>query len=91
MWGLSVLSSSFLIKLFGSPFLLFGVFYLIQILLIQVVDTRGSFGKRSFHSQIAYKGIKDVLLSVYKEGGVRGLYRGVGMYVLTCLLVANVS
>ncbi|KAF3447548.1 hypothetical protein FNV43_RR12734 [Rhamnella rubrinervis] len=44
----------------------------------QVVDTRGSFCRKSFHSQIAYKGIKDVLLIVYKEGGVRGLYRGVG-------------
>lgn len=41
------------------------------------MDTRGSFEYKS-----PYKGIKDVLFSVYKEGGVRGLYRGVGMYVL---------
>lgn len=53
----------------------------------QVVDTRGSFeyGTKGFQSQTAYKGIKDVLFSVYKEGGVRGLYRGVGMYVRACL------
>lgn len=51
------------------------------------MDTRGSFeyGTKGFQSQTAYKGIKDVLFSVYKEGGVRGLYRGVGMYVHTCL------
>ena len=39
---------------------------------------------KSNHAQPAYNGIKDVLRSVYKEGGVRGLYRGVGMYVLHC-------
>ncbi|KAF3946333.1 hypothetical protein CMV_027391 [Castanea mollissima] len=33
---------------------------------------------KSNHAQPAYNGIKDVLRSVYKEGGVRGLYRGVG-------------
>lgn len=46
----------------------------------QVTDTRGSFnyGMKSNHAQPAYNGIKDVLRSVYKEGGVRGLYRGVG-------------
>ena len=38
---------------------------------------------RSLHAQPAYNGIKDVFKSVYREGGVRGLYRGVGM----CLLV----
>nr|POE66611.1 mitochondrial adenine nucleotide transporter adnt1 [Quercus suber] len=31
---------------------------------------------KSNHAQPAYNGIKDVLRSVYKEGGVRGLYRG---------------
>lgn len=67
--------------------MLYGVFFLcpnLQIfLIVQVVDTRGSYGKKGFHSQIVYKGIKDVFLSVYKEGGVRGLYRGVGMCVLS--------
>ncbi|XP_062020359.1 mitochondrial carrier protein CoAc1 [Rosa rugosa] len=46
----------------------------------QVVNTRGKFtyGMKGVHSQISYKGIGDVLSSVYKEGGLRGLYRGVG-------------
>ncbi|XP_068342828.1 mitochondrial carrier protein CoAc1-like [Pyrus communis] len=46
----------------------------------QVVNTRGNFdyGMKGAHAQVAYKGIKDVLSSVYKEGGLRGLYRGVG-------------
>ncbi|KAM4121432.1 hypothetical protein ACB094_01G005500 [Castanea mollissima] len=46
----------------------------------QVTDSRGSFnyGMKSNHAQPAYNGIKDVLRSIYKEGGVRGLYRGVG-------------
>ncbi|KAJ7966411.1 Mitochondrial carrier protein [Quillaja saponaria] len=46
----------------------------------EVVDVRGSFkdGMKSFHPRPAYNGLKDVLTSVYKEGGVRALYRGVG-------------
>ncbi|KAL0017634.1 hypothetical protein SO802_004703 [Lithocarpus litseifolius] len=46
----------------------------------QVTDTRGSFnhGMKSNRAQPAYNGIKDVLRSVYKEGGVRGPYRVVG-------------
>lgn len=46
----------------------------------QVVDTRGSVrsGMRSICAQPAYSGIKDVLTSVYKEGGIRALYRGIG-------------
>ncbi|KAF8388796.1 hypothetical protein HHK36_025476 [Tetracentron sinense] len=46
----------------------------------QVADTRGSFrnGLSSFHSQPVYRGIKDVFKGVYKEGGARALYRGVG-------------
>lgn len=40
--------------------------------------------------QPAYNGIKNVLESVYKEGGVRGLYRGIGILcasfsVLVCI------
>lgn len=34
--------------------------------------------------QPAYGGIKDVLTSVYKDGGMRALYRGIGMYDLFC-------
>lgn len=46
----------------------------------QVVDTRGSlnFGMKSNNAQPVYNGIRDVLRSVYKEGGMRALYRGVG-------------
>ncbi|KAF7830456.1 mitochondrial carrier protein CoAc1 [Senna tora] len=46
----------------------------------QVADTRGSIenGLKLVHSRPAQNGIKGVLTSVYKEGGVRGLYRGVG-------------
>lgn len=38
-------------------------------------------GMKGVHSRPAHNGIKGVLTSVYKEGGVRGLYRGAGMYV----------
>ncbi|XP_027355553.1 mitochondrial carrier protein CoAc1 [Abrus precatorius] len=46
----------------------------------QVADTRGSIndGMKGVQSQSAHNGIKSVLTSVYKEGGVRGLYRGAG-------------
>ncbi|XVF35316.1 hypothetical protein REPUB_Repub18cG0135200 [Reevesia pubescens] len=46
----------------------------------QVVDTRTNFrcGIRSLYPRPAYSGITDVLTTVYKEGGIRGLYRGVG-------------
>ncbi|XWS26431.1 hypothetical protein CRYUN_Cryun26dG0031700 [Craigia yunnanensis] len=46
----------------------------------QVVNTRTNFrcGTRSLYSQPAYSGITDVLTTVYKEGGIRGLYRGLG-------------
>lgn len=59
----------------------------------QVVDTRGSFeyGTKGFQSQTAYKGIKDVLFSVYKEGGVRGLYRGVGPTLIGILPYAGLK
>ncbi|KAE8682629.1 Detected protein of confused Function [Hibiscus syriacus] len=35
-------------------------------------------GIRSLYPRPAYGGVRDVLTSVYKEGGMRGLYRGVG-------------
>ncbi|OMO73708.1 Endoplasmic reticulum-adenine nucleotide transporter [Corchorus capsularis] len=46
----------------------------------QVVDTRSNFrgGISSLYPRPAYSGITDVLTTVYKEGGIRGLYRGVG-------------
>ncbi|XP_022750084.1 mitochondrial carrier protein CoAc1-like isoform X1 [Durio zibethinus] len=46
----------------------------------QVVDTRTNFGCgiRTLYPRPAYSGITDVLTTVYKEGGIRRLYRGVG-------------
>lgn len=35
----------------------------------------------NFHLQPAYTGIRNVIASVYKEGGARALYRGVGIYI----------
>ncbi|XP_022754142.1 mitochondrial carrier protein CoAc1-like [Durio zibethinus] len=45
---------------------------------MKVVDTRTNFGcgARSLYPQPAYSGITDVLTTVYKEAGIRGLYRG---------------
>ncbi|XP_059657020.1 mitochondrial carrier protein CoAc1 [Cornus florida] len=59
----------------------------------QVADTRGSFGNvtRSFHTQPQYSGIRNVLGSVYKEGGVRGLYRGVGPTLIGILPYAGLK
>ncbi|THG02635.1 hypothetical protein TEA_020746 [Camellia sinensis var. sinensis] len=58
-----------------------------------VVDTRGSFrnGTRSSHLQPAYNGIKNVLESVYKEGGARALYRGVGPTLIGILPYAGLK
>ncbi|XVE53883.1 hypothetical protein DITRI_Ditri03aG0037400 [Diplodiscus trichospermus] len=46
----------------------------------QVVDTRTNSrcGVRRLYPRPAYSGITDVLTTVYKEGGMRALYRGVG-------------
>lgn len=38
-------------------------------------------GMGNFHLQPAYTGIRNVIASVYKEGGARALYRGVGIYM----------
>ncbi|KAG5540476.1 hypothetical protein RHGRI_020629 [Rhododendron griersonianum] len=59
----------------------------------QVVDTRGSFqnSARSTHVQPAYNGIKNVLESVYKEGGVRALYRGIGPTLIGILPYAGLK
>lgn len=53
-------------------------------MVLQVVDTRGGFrrGMKSICAQPAYNSIKEVLASVYKEGGMRALYRGIGVYML---------
>lgn len=59
----------------------------------QVVDLRGSFRSdmRSLQAQPAYNGIKDVFKSVYKEGGVRALYRGVGPTLIGILPYAGLK
>ncbi|XP_043722535.1 mitochondrial carrier protein CoAc1-like [Telopea speciosissima] len=59
----------------------------------QVTDTRGSFrnGGSNYHIQPAYHGIKDVFRSVYKEGGVRALYRGVGPTLIGILPYAGLK
>jgi len=41
--------------------------------------------------QPAYNGIKNVLESVYKEGGVRGLYRGIGPTLIGILPYAGLK
>ncbi|KAM7255849.1 hypothetical protein ACFE04_011590 [Oxalis oulophora] len=55
----------------------------------QVGDTRASF--RNVYAKPAYGGIKDVLGSVYKEAGVRGLYRGVGPTLIGILPYAGLK
>jgi hypothetical protein len=40
-----------------------------------------SSGLKRTNFQPKYGGIKDVFRGVYSEGGVRALYRGVGMYI----------
>ncbi|XP_054793526.1 mitochondrial carrier protein CoAc1-like [Prosopis cineraria] len=59
----------------------------------QVVDVRGSIqdGMKDVHSQPAHHGIKCVLTSAYKEGGVRGLYRGVGPTITGILPYAGLK
>lgn len=48
-------------------------------------------GVSSVALQPAYDGIKDVLRSVYKEGGMRGLYRGVGPTLIGILPYAGLK
>ncbi|KAL8101569.1 mitochondrial carrier protein CoAc1 [Apium graveolens] len=58
----------------------------------QIVDTRGSKNSsRSLNAQAPYTGIKNVLGTVYKEGGVRGLYRGVGPTLIGILPYAGLK
>uniref|UniRef100_A0A7N0VCN7 Mitochondrial carrier protein n=1 Tax=Kalanchoe fedtschenkoi TaxID=63787 RepID=A0A7N0VCN7_KALFE len=59
----------------------------------QVGDTRRSLttGMRTINAQPAYSGIKDVLRSVYCDGGVRGLYRGVGPTLIGILPYAGLK
>ncbi|GFP91396.1 graves disease carrier protein [Phtheirospermum japonicum] len=59
----------------------------------QFVDTRGAVqkGKRQLNANPAYTGIRNVLERVYKEGGVRGLYRGIGPTLIGILPYAGLK
>ncbi|KAJ9168209.1 hypothetical protein P3X46_019762 [Hevea brasiliensis] len=59
----------------------------------QVLDRSGTFrcGIKSVCAQPAYGGLKDVLTSVYKEGGTRALYRGVGPTLIGILPYAGLK
>ncbi|CAH8343366.1 unnamed protein product [Eruca vesicaria subsp. sativa] len=51
-----------------------------RVYLPKVSDASQSFrgGTSGVYRQHTYSGIKEVLTMAYKEGGVRGLYRGIG-------------
>ena len=52
-----------------------------SVMIFQVRGSGGGFGNAlsGLNAQPAHNGIKDVFRSVYMEGGVHALYRGVGM------------
>ncbi|KAG6624446.1 mitochondrial carrier protein CoAc1-like [Carya illinoinensis] len=59
----------------------------------QVVESGGSinYHMKNNHAQPAYNGIRDVLRSVYKQGGMRALYRGVGPTLIGILPYAGLK
>nr|GEV52859.1 graves disease carrier protein [Tanacetum cinerariifolium] len=59
----------------------------------QVVDAKPIVGNgaKSIIAQPQYSGIKNVLQSVYREGGMRGLYRGVGPTLIGILPYAGLK
>ncbi|KAK8921016.1 Mitochondrial adenine nucleotide transporter ADNT1 [Platanthera zijinensis] len=58
----------------------------------QVSNTgKSSHGLRHLTAQPPYTGIKDVFWSVYKEGGLRSLYRGVGPTLIGILPYAGLK
>ncbi|KAL4564779.1 hypothetical protein LXL04_028850 [Taraxacum kok-saghyz] len=60
----------------------------------QVVDAKeslGNGGKSIVGAQARYSGIRNVLQSVYTEGGMRGLYRGVGPTLIGILPYAGLK
>ncbi|KAL3532897.1 hypothetical protein ACH5RR_006418 [Cinchona calisaya] len=62
-------------------------------ILLQVVDPRQSLHNSVGHiyPQPAYTGIRNVIQSVYTEGGVRALYRGVGPTLIGILPYAGLK
>ncbi|KAK6129499.1 hypothetical protein DH2020_036732 [Rehmannia glutinosa] len=59
----------------------------------QIVDTRGTVqhGSRQFNVNPAYSGIRNVIEKVYKEGGPRALYRGIGPTLIGILPYAGLK
>ncbi|XP_010527853.1 PREDICTED: graves disease carrier protein [Tarenaya hassleriana] len=59
----------------------------------QVSDTRQSLrhGVNNIYGQPAYSGIKEVLAVAYREGGLRGLYRGIGPTLIGILPYAGLK
>lgn len=59
----------------------------------QLADARGSLrsGSGHFPTQPSYTGIRNVIEMVYKEGGFRGLYRGVGPTLIGILPYAGLK
>ncbi|GER32098.1 mitochondrial substrate carrier family protein [Striga asiatica] len=59
----------------------------------QIVDTRRTLqhGTRQLNANPAYSGIRNVIERVYKEGGVRGLYRGIGPTLIGILPYAGLK
>lgn len=49
--------------------------------MVQVVEPSQLNVKSHVPRDVVYKGIRDCFSKIYKDAGVRGLYRGVGMYV----------
>ncbi|KAL0447385.1 UNVERIFIED_CONTAM: Mitochondrial carrier protein CoAc1 [Sesamum latifolium] len=59
----------------------------------QIVEARGpvQHGTTQFNASPAYSGIRNVMESVYREGGVRALYRGIGPTVIGILPYAGLK
>lgn len=47
--------------------------------MVQVVESSKTAVKMHVQKDIVYNGIRDCFSKIYKEAGMRGLYRGVGM------------
>ncbi|KAM0932511.1 putative mitochondrial carrier protein [Dioscorea sansibarensis] len=57
----------------------------------EVANTRRIGNSLSYNAQPSYNGVKDVFKSVYMEGGLRSLYRGVGPTLIGILPYAGLK
>ncbi|XP_020266387.1 mitochondrial adenine nucleotide transporter ADNT1-like [Asparagus officinalis] len=73
------------IKWISSLYLCLNLFYCAS-----KVSNYGT-GLSSFNNQNGYSGVKDVLKNVYREGGARSLYRGVGPTLIGILPYAGLK